>query len=219
MSNNTYDGIIFDLDGTLLDTLQDIALAANAVLREHGWPTHPVDAYRLFVGGGIGHLMESASPEAEPADGDVDGLLAHFRDVYGNNWRDNTRPYPGITDMLDAVTNLGVRMSILSNKPDPFTKEFVAELLPNWKFEKVFGSRPGVPKKPDPTSALEIAQSTSSPEKTMFVGDSGVDMQTALAAGMFPVGVLWGFRSRPELEAGGAKTLIEHPRELPALLS
>jgi phosphoglycolate phosphatase len=218
MTDRTYDAIIFDLDGTLLDTLQDIADAANEVLTERGWPTHPVDAYRFFVGGGVGHLMHCATPD-EYRDVTSDVLVKIFREKYARNWRQHTKPYPGIPELLDAVSERGLKMSILSNKPDSFTKEFVAELLPHWRFERVFGRRANVPKKPDPTSTLDIAQSmATAPSEMLFVGDSAVDMQTAIAAGMFPVGVLWGFRPRSELEAGGAEVIIARPDELLQLL-
>ena len=212
------DAIIFDLDGTLLDTLQDIADAANEVLEERGWPTHPVDAYRFFVGSGVGHLMHCATPE-EHRNVESNELVEVFREKYRRNWRRHTKPYAGIPGMLDGVTERGIRMSILSNKPDNFTKEFVTELLSGWKFERVFGRREHVPKKPDPTSTLEIASDMGTePSRMLFVGDSAVDMQTATAAGMTPVGVLWGFRPRSELESGGARFLLEKPAELLTLL-
>ena len=218
MTRCARDAIIFDLDGTLLDTLQDIAGAANDVLIEHGWPIHPVDAYRFFVGSGVGHLMHCAVPE-EYRDTGSDELVTVFRQKYSSKWRNHTKPYHGVPELLDAAAERGLKMSILSNKPDHFTREFVAELLPHWHFECVFGRRPDVPRKPDPTSTLEITRAMSAdPSRMLFVGDSAVDMQTAIAAGIFPVGVLWGFRPRSELEAGGAKALLERPIELVDLL-
>jgi phosphoglycolate phosphatase len=162
--------------------------------------------------------MYCATPE-EHRDHNPDELVTIFREKYSQNWRNHTRPFPTIPDLLDAVTERGLKMSILSNKPDNFTKEFVAELLPHWRFEHVLGRIPEVPRKPDPTSTLDIARSMSTdPSKMLFVGDSAVDMETAIAAGMFPVGVLWGFRPRSELESGGATVIIEHPIELLRLL-
>lgn len=218
MPGENCDAIIFDLDGTLLDTLRDIADAANEVLEERGWPTHPVDAYRFFVGSGVGHLMHCATPD-EYRNVESSELVEVFREKYRRNWRRHTKPYAGIPGMLDGVAQRGIRMSILSNKPDNFTKAFVKELLPAWPFEHVLGRRENVAKKPDPTSTLEIASHlATAPSRMFFVGDSAVDMQTATAAGMTPVGVLWGFRPRSELESGGARFLIEKPGQLLALL-
>jgi phosphoglycolate phosphatase len=148
----------------------------------------------------------------------VDSCLLAMRAEYSSRWRENTRPYEGIPELLDALRDLQVRMAILSNKADDFTREMVRILLPHWVFDAVVGARPDVPKKPDPAAALKIARGLAiSPVRILYLGDSGVDMQTARAAGMFPAGALWGFRTAAELKASGAQTLIRRPMDLVGL--
>jgi len=212
--------IIFDLDGTLLDTLADLANSVNTVLATHGLPVHDIDAYRYFVGDGVRVLMQRVLPQGEQSDDKLDAFVAAFRQEYDRNWNVETRPFDGVPEMLDALTARRLPLAVLSNKPDNYTKMCVAELLPRWTFDIVVGSRPDVPRKPDATAALEIARSlAAAPGQILYLGDTDVDMKTAARAGMFPVGALWGYRSREELEAGGARALVEHPSDLLALLS
>ena len=214
-----YTAILFDLDGTLLDTLEDLRHSINRVLADRGLPTHELDAYRYFAGDGIVMFVKRAMPEARRDDDTVRDCVAAFRDDYARNWNVKTRLYDGVADMLDALTERGLRPAVLSNKPDEFTKLCVAELLPNWTFGMVLGQRDGVPRKPDPTGALEIAERFNVPPADfLYLGDSGTDMQTAAAAGMFPVGALWGFRAADELREHGARALIEHPTDILNLL-
>jgi phosphoglycolate phosphatase len=215
-----YKAVLFDLDGTLLDSLEDLATAANRVLSAQGLPPHPVDAYRYFVGAGVKVLVERILPESRRSADVIAASMAAFEEEYAKNWHDRTAPYPGIAEMLDLLTAQGLRLSILSNKPDVFTRLCVQQLLPRWIFDPLLGQRPGVAKKPDPAAALEIAASLGlRPDEILYVGDTSIDMQTARGAGMDAAGVLWGFRTADELRAAGALHLIASPGELPAIVS
>ena len=206
--------VIFDLDGTLINSLDDLADCANAVLRERGFAPHPADAYRLFVGEGMETLMRRAAPEG--ADDDtVRRLTAGMRECYGRGWAGKTRPYDGIVPMLERLAALALPLAVLSNKPDDLTRETVRHFFPDTVFARVTGSPPGGRAKPDPALALSIAGELGlTPERVLFVGDSRTDMDTATAAGMFPAGALWGFRPAEELLAHGAKALLEKPERI-----
>ena len=207
--------ILFDLDGTLLNTLEDLGNCVNRMLASRGFPTHDLDAYRYFVGDGAAMLVIRALPADKRDDHTVRTCLQAFREDYARNWNVKTRPYDGVTEMLDALKAREVKMAILSNKPHHFTKLCVSELLRNWNFDVVLGLRDGVPPKPDPTGALEIGETLNiEPADFLYLGDTNVDMKTATTAGMFPVGALWGFRTAQELEESGAKALIEKPLEI-----
>lgn len=215
-----YRAILFDLDGTLLDTLEDLADSMNSVLRRSGFPEHELYAYKYFVGDGMLNLVRRAVPENARTDESlVAACLASMKEEYGRRWKEKTRPYPGVPEMLDALGQKGVKMVVLSNKPHEFTQLTVTTLLPRWKFDAVFGERPSVPRKPDPAGALEIAAAIDvRPAEFLYLGDTSTDMITANAAGMYPVGALWGFRTAEELTASGAKTLIREPSGLLHLL-
>ena len=212
--------VLFDLDGTLLDTLSDIASAANAALALEALPTHPDAAYRQFIGDGVDMLFRRAfPPDQDPDAARIDRCVHHFHATYATSWNVASEPYPGITDLLDALTNLGLPLAILSNKPDEFTKLCAAHYLGDWSWRAILGQREGVPRKPDPTAALTIADHLGvAPADFVYVGDSSVDMRTAHAAGMLAVGVSWGFRSVEELQATGAQAILNHPLELLPLL-
>ncbi|MBM9536996.1 HAD family hydrolase [Desulfobulbus alkaliphilus] len=215
-----YKAIIFDLDGTLLDTLDDLAAAANQALAAMGQPGHPVANYRYFVGDGLRTLMARILPEPLQSRAGIETAMALFEKEYATSWHQRSAPYPGITDLLDQLTAAGWPMSILSNKPHDFTRICVQRLLPHWAFAPLLGQRPGVPKKPDPAAVFEIAAFLDcQPDDILYVGDTAVDMQTASAAGMDAVGVLWGFRTREELQAAGARYLISRPDQLLPLLT
>ena len=207
------NAVIFDLDGTLADTLDDIAFALNRTLERFGLPTHPRDAYRYFVGDGVRVLIERAVP-ADRADL-VEPILAEYLPYLVEHGADQATLYPGIADLLDALTARGIPFAVLSNKPHESTVEVVKKLADRWTFAAVRGQRDSEPRKPDPTIALDIARQLNvASANCFFVGDTRVDMETAVAAGMFAVGCLWGFRDREELEQFGAKAIIEHPVEL-----
>jgi phosphoglycolate phosphatase len=214
-----FDAVLFDLDGTLLDTLRDIGEACNRVLIERGYPPHPIEAYRYLVGDGARMLWARALPEDQHDDATIDACLAAYIDEYARGWNVHTQPYAGVGEMLDAVVGRGLKLAVLSNKPHPFTVQCVETFLARWQFHAVRGQSDVFPRKPDPASALDVArQLGTTPQRICYVGDTGTDMQTATAAGMYAVGVLWGFRERGELEAHGAKAIIAHPSELLALL-
>ena len=211
----TYNAVLFDLDGTLLDTLDDLADSVNRVLIAQGFPAHPVDEYRYFVGEGARLLVTRALPEAQRDEATIQKSLALFHEDYGQHWKDKTRPYAGIPNMLDALSERGLKLTILSNKPDMFTKQCVAALLPNWTFDIIFGQREGTPRKPNPAGAIEIARLLNlPPSEVLYLGDTAIDMKTAGGAGMFPVGALWGFRTREELLENGAKVLLKQPVDI-----
>ena len=215
-----FKAVLFDLDGTLLDTLQDLADSMNSVLRRFSFASHPLEAYKYFVGDGMATLVRRTLPEPQRnQEATVATCLTSMKETYRERWRVQTHPYPGIPELLDQLSAREIKISVLSNKPDDFTRLMVKELLPRWHFECVFGERPNVPRKPDPIAALEIAErSRVSPEAFAYLGDTATDMITARAAGMYAVGVLWGFRSAEELTGNGADTLISNPADLLALL-
>jgi len=211
--------ILFDLDGTLLDTLDDLGNSVNRVLAERGFPTHDLDRYRYFVGDGTLILITRALPKQERNDDTIQACVDAFKKDYSQNWNVKTRLYDGIAEMLDELIAQNLKLAVLSNKPHKFTKQCVDELLSNWRFDVVLGQRDAVPRKPSPEGALEIAEHLNTkPDNVLYLGDSAVDMQTAVAAGMFPAGVMWGFRSAKELQNSGAKALIEQPLEILSLL-
>lgn len=211
--------VLFDLDGTLLDTLGDIASSANTVLAHLGFPQHELEAYRYFVGDGIEALAARILPDSEREATTVSRLVADIDREYGQHWADTTRPYEGIPELLQALTLRGTKMAVLSNKPNDHTKTMVSKLLPHWSFDIVLGARPCVPRKPDPSAALEIADKLSiPPSEFLYLGDTDTDMMTAKAAGMCPIGALWGFRTAGELSASGAKALIQNPMDLLRIL-
>ena len=215
-----YPAIIFDLDGTLLDTIEDLADSMNQVLTDLGFPTHTLDTYKYFLGEGVETLIRRALPQDQLRPDLLDQCLGGMREEYSRRWENKTRPYAGIPELLDHLTALGLRMAILSNKLDHFTRIMVTKLLPHWRFDPVLGARPSVPRKPDPAGALEIAGALHlPPDRFIYLGDTGIDMKTASAAGMVPVGVLWGFRPADELNAQGAKWLLAKPIDLIAFLS
>jgi phosphoglycolate phosphatase len=215
----TFKSIIFDMDGTLLDTLSDIAATMNHVLRSHGWPEHKINEYRTLVGEGIENLVSRSIPPGNRQDDLISSLVLEYRKYYADHWADHTTVYPGINEMISELEKRKIPMSVLSNKSDMFTKKMAAAFFPEIKFSAVFGSTPGVPNKPDPTSAIGIAEMIGiMPSEMIFLGDSSVDMKTAVAAGMYPVGALWGFRGRDELVRSGASAVISHPMDLLDLL-
>lgn len=210
--------LVFDLDGTLVDTLADIADSMNHVLTARGLPTHPRERYRRLVGAGVTNLVREAAGAG--AEDDVGELVAAFRARYGEHLLDSTHPYEGVQELLAELVERRLRMAVLSNKPEQATRRIVGALLSTVPFETVRGARPDTPKKPDPTAALAVAQDMGvEPQACGFVGDSGIDMQTARAAGMHAIGVTWGFRDRDELIEAGASALLDRPAALLDVLS
>ncbi len=213
------DALIFDLDGTLADSLADIGTAMNEALVHHGFRPHELAAYNHFVGEGAEHLVRTALKAGGGDDAHFPAVLATFRERYGAQGHARSLPYPGIEDMLAQLVKRGVKLAVLSNKRDEFTKQLVAQRFGAIPFVDVRGERDGVPRKPDPTAALELALALNVlPAHIGFMGDTKYDVLTARAAGMQPIGVLWGFRDEAELTAAGAKVLLKHPGELIPLL-
>ncbi|OIN99080.1 MAG: hypothetical protein AUJ49_11840 [Desulfovibrionaceae bacterium CG1_02_65_16] len=211
--------IIFDLDGTLLNTLDDLADSGNAALSAMGLPRHETDAYRYFVGLGIEELVRRMLPESRRDPATVEQTYAITLKEYKRRWQDRTRPYPGVPEMLEGLRSRGLPVCVLSNKPQMYTDLTIKTFFPAGPFTLVRGSRPEVPNKPHPAGALALAAELGvSPGSIVFVGDSETDMKTARGAGMMPVGVLWGFREKDELLANGARHIIARPDELAGLL-
>ena len=210
-----FKAIIFDLDGTLLDTLKDLALSVNAVLERNGYPGHPIDAYRYFVGDGIDLLIERTFPAAAWSGNNLNLLVNEVKEEYSRRWNDHTVPFPGVPEMLDSLEQKVVPKAIFSNKPHEFAILTVEKLLTDWYFFDVIGIGPLMPRKPDPTGALQIAAKMKlNPAEIVYVGDTDTDMKTALAGGFYPAAVLWGFRPEEELKASGARFLAADPLDI-----
>lgn len=219
MSKGKFEAIIFDLDGTLLDTLADIANSTNAALTRLGFPTHPQDAYRHFLGDGMDYLVRRSLPDDSHDSDTLKRCREGILDEYGSRWAENTRPYPGMAELLTELDGRGIAKTVLSNKPDAFTKQTVEKLLGEFHFEIVRGATPDIPTKPDPAGAILIAAELGiQPERFVYLGDTDTDMQTGRAAGMFCAGALWGFRTAEELSANGAQVLMTTPLDVLALV-
>lgn len=211
--------VIFDMDGTLLDTLQDLADCTNYLLKQHNYPEHPLDAYRYFVGNGIRKLIERAIPETERTSEKIDALFAEFMPYYEIHKADKTRPYPGIMELLKTLQERGIKLAIASNKAQEAMLPLTDFYFPGISFEAVLGNRVGIPPKPDPTIVEDILKMTNTAKaNTLYVGDTAVDMQTASAAGLTKIGVLWGFRTLEELQQANADFIIKEPLEIVSLL-
>lgn len=204
---------IFDLDGTLLDTVDDLANAVNTALSEHGFPIHPREKYFYFVGKGARNLIRRALPEGVD-DATYQAVYDRYTAVYEENWNVCTKPYPGIPEMIAKLQADGIRMAVVSNKPDDRTKAAISHYFPD-TFNVVFGGRDQVPLKPNP-AAVEEALSLlgCQAEEAVYIGDTSVDIETGHNAGIFTAGVLWGFRTAEELSAAGADVLCRDTEEL-----
>ena len=210
-----FKAVVFDLDGTLLDTLDDLADSMNHVLESNGFPIHNIDEYRYFVGNGLRNLATKALPPEHRNPETIDSAFNNMLKEYHKRWDNKTIPYTGIPELLDQLTARDIKLAILSNKEHNLTLKVVEKFLSRWKFEAVFGERTGIPRKPDPTSALEIIKILNIPAADIiYLGDSGTDMQTANNSGMYAIGASWGFRDAQELIDGGATRIIDTPGEL-----
>jgi phosphoglycolate phosphatase len=211
--------VIFDLDGTLLDTLADIADSANRALIAHGFPDHQRSTYRQFVGDGSAILISRALPPNQRSDATIQSCLENFIRDYSHNWHQATKPYDGLARLLRELQNRNIRLAVVTNKPHRFAVSMVAHYFADCPFDPVLGQRDGVPKKPDPAQALAAAAKIGvEPSSCIFIGDSAVDMETACNAGMQPVGAGWGFRSAKELLDSGARAVIYRPMEMIELI-
>jgi phosphoglycolate phosphatase len=203
--------VIFDLDGTLVDSLEDIADSVNTALAANSLPDHPLAPYKYFVGMGLENLIRSAVPEGTP-EAVVTAVRSRYREEYSRHWARKSRPYDGISPMLERLAAMGIPMAVLSNKSRIFTDDFVRRFFPATPFVAVQGSPEGGTAKPDPAMALAVAERMGVPPASVaFMGDTSVDMKTALNAGMLPVGVLWGFRPEAELLEHGAEIILSRP--------
>ncbi|AYJ77220.1 HAD family hydrolase [Aliarcobacter cryaerophilus] len=205
--------VIFDLDGTLLDSIEDIASSMNKVLESLQLPTHKIEDYKYFVGGGVDILVENAlnnqSKEIK------DEVIKRFKIEYDGKLHSKTLPYDGIYELLDELKKLDINLAVLSNKPHEFTVSYVNHFFKNYNFKEIHGQKKDVPKKPDPKAALDIVKFlNSSCENTYFIGDTKIDMQTAKSANMTAIGVLWGFRDEKELRDFGADFIVSNPLEI-----
>ena len=215
----TVQAVIFDLDGTLLDTLDDIADSANRVLLARGFRPHDRDAFRWFVGDGSAILMTRALPSEQRSAEMVQTCLQDFIEDYNRNWHTLTRPYEGILPLLEALQHRRIKLSVVTNKPHRFTGVMMAHYFEACPFTVILGQQDGIPKKPDPGQALAAAEQMGvAPPECIFIGDSAVDMQTARNAGMRPVGAGWGFRPEAELRDAGALSVLHHPLALLGLI-
>jgi phosphoglycolate phosphatase len=207
--------VIFDLDGTLLDTIADLAAATNQALAHFGYPTHPTEAYRFFVGNGINKLFERALPEADRTEENVLRIRSRFVPYYDVHNADLSRPYPGVTEVLQQLTADGVKVAVASNKYQSATQKLVAQYFGGIPFVEVLGQRDGIAPKPDPTIVFDILRTAGvAKEEVLYVGDSNVDMLTARQAGVAVCGVTWGFRPRTELEAHHPEYLVDEAAEI-----
>jgi len=210
-----FNAVIFDLDGTLADTLEDIADNMNRVLLGMGFPPHEYYAYRFFIGAGLQNLVAQCLPENARTDAIIADCHERMVAEYNANYIIKTRLYDGIPELLDVLSTKGIKMATLSNKADKLTQKICAELLKNWKFDAIIGYSERFPRKPNPSSSLFIAQQMGiAPKNICYIGDSDVDMKTAIAAGFYPVGAAWGFRATKELVENGAGRVIEYPTDL-----
>lgn len=208
--------VLFDLDGTLTDTIDDISDAMNRSLRLHGLPGWTVAEYCYLVGEGAKVLAQRAVRDRQDL---ALSVQKEYQAYYETHTRVKSKPYEGIPEMLKAMAEKGFLLAVFSNKPDADTKNVVSHFFPDIPFSVVRGQVEGVPVKPDPMGALAVAESLGvRPEDVLYLGDTATDMRCAVGAGMQPVGVLWGFRKRDELEESGAKWIIAHPSEALPLL-
>ena len=209
-------GFLFDMDGTLVDSLSDIGNAMNVVLASYGFPQHAIETYKTLVGDGARSLVEKSLP------GDAKHLtteaLVRYKARYATHLVVESKPYEGIVALLTELSAQGAKLGVVTNKPHDAAVDVMTKLFPEFHFDIVLGQKEGMPHKPDPSGALLAAKALGTqPSETFFVGDTDTDMKTATNAGMIAVGVLWGFRDEAELRAHGAHHIASHPRDLLAL--
>lgn len=210
----TYKAIIFDLDGTLVNSIFDIADAMNSVLAQRNHQTYDYETYKTFIGHGLKSLIKNAIPKNEQSETTLEDCLKKMVQVYSEICTNKTRPYNGVLELLDALYSKDLKIGILSNKQDALTKKVAAELLPSY-IQPVIGLTKEHLKKPNPSVLISICKTLQvKPEEAIYVGDTNVDIQVAIAANIRPIGVSWGFRSVIELQEAGADTIINTPKEL-----
>lgn len=212
------EGIIFDLDGTLVHTIQDLADAANTLFTRHGYPTYSEEDFIGWIGNGAAKFIEHGIGSVIDKNQLKDYVL-EFKEIYSQNLANNSRLYVGIDKMLDVLIEKNIKISILSNKPHTLTLGVTENYLKKWPFNPILGQKDNVPRKPDPSAALDIAETMGiDPGNILFIGDSAGDISTAKAAGMIPVWVSWGYGS-PEPQIKNLSIVIDRPNEIPELLA
>ncbi|GIZ08251.1 HAD family hydrolase [Flavobacterium sp. UMI-01] len=214
-----YKGIIFDLDGTLIDSLEDIADAMNTVLNTYQFPTHTYETYQYFIGSGLRNLVQKALPLTHKNEITIEETYQEMITVYTQNCTCKTKIYPGVLELITTLKTLNIQLSVFSNKAEELTKAITQTLFPD-VFDSILGLTTEPLKKPNPTKAIETAKNWQlEPNEIVFVGDSDIDMLTATNANMYAVGVSWGYRTEEELVADGAQKIINHPMELLSILT
>lgn len=211
--------IIFDLDGTLINSIADLGTATNYALRQNGYPEHELSKFNMLVGNGVSKLIEHALPETERTCKNIERIKKDFKTYYNEHNTDLTQPYPGIPELLETLQQKGIKMAVASNKYIEATEALVKHFFPTINFVAIEGQREGVPVKPDPSVVFNIlGKALVKKQKVLYVGDSGVDMETARRACVDSVGVTWGFRSRAELQEYLAGNIVDKPEEILGLL-
>lgn len=204
---------IFDLDGTLLNTISDLGKASNFALEKMGFATHPIQAYAYMVGNGVRNLMKKAQQDAD--DATIDKLLEYFTEYYNEHCLDTTKPYPGITDLLDNLVKKNVALAVASNKYQEATEKIITGALPNFNFVAVEGQKEGRHKKPDPSILFSVLEKYPvAKQDVLYIGDSGIDIECAKRACVESIGVTWGFRSVAELRKANADVIVSNPAEI-----
>lgn len=213
-TENKFKAIIFDLDGTLLDSLEDLADGANVALKKLGFEAHPKEAYKTFVGDGVVNLLKRACPEGA-SDEIIQKAVKLKKEYYQDNWANKSCLYEGVSELLTSLKEKGIVLTVLSNKPDHFTQEIMKHFFSNWSFDLIYGAREGVTIKPNPQGVFDIiAELKLKREECLYVGDTNTDMQTAKNAELYALGVTWGFREEQELLENGASRIAHHPKEI-----
>jgi phosphoglycolate phosphatase len=213
-----FKGIIFDLDGTLVNSLEDISDAMNVVLTSLDYPTHNYDTYQYFIGSGLRNLVSKALPASNNTENEIEVCFQNMITEYREICTLKTKPYEGIIELLENLSSQNIKLAVFSNKANELTKKIAAEIFPDY-FDSAVGLSTEELKKPNPFEAIAISKSWNlKPEEILFVGDSDIDMKTAVNAKMFPLGVSWGYRTEEELKASGAKTVINTPLDLLEIL-
>lgn len=211
--------LVFDMDGTLINTLEDLADSTNFALKQHSYPINPTDDYRFFVGSGARNLIKRALPSSDHAEDIIDEVLETYKKHYATNWRNKSRLYAGIGDALNQAVDQKLKLAVLTNKPQEFADQCAAHFLSDWPWEKVQGQVDGVPHKPDTAMPTLVNKALDvQPNEVLYFGDSDVDMQTAKNIGYKAIGVTWGFRPERELRKAGAEFIIHEPAEILGLI-
>ncbi|MCQ2448913.1 MAG: HAD family hydrolase [Clostridia bacterium] len=210
--------VLFDLDGTLANSLADLAAATNLALEKYGFPPQPVEAFKMFAGNGIPKMLERALPPQNRTPETVEKCRKVFMDYYGEHYADKTAAYDGVPALLGVLKARGIKLAVVTNKAQEMADKVVTKLYGDL-FDLIIGKREGFPAKPDPAAAhLAMRTLGVTPQECLFVGDSGVDVKTGANSGAVPIGVLWGFRDRAELSENGAAYIIEKPSQILSIL-